>query len=354
MRKQNLAICDLEVRYAYNLMEYMAQRQRIPFELLVFAEVESLLVFAKDHAIDLLLISERMMCEEIRQLKSGKILILSEGGALEEYQDYPMIYKYQPSDRLVSEVMTYCAKETSQPIGAALNRNAQILGVYSPVRRCGKTCFALTLGQILARNRSVIYLNMEAYAGFERLTGQEFASDLSDVMYFIRQKQGNLLYKLHSATLHLGRMDYLPPAFSAADLKEVKIQEWNTLLTDLTRIGGYDTVILDVGDTIEDVYALLENCTRIYSPMTGDLVARGKIEQYEKLLREMEYEELLERTQYLRLPFAEPASGGTYFLEQLVQGEMGNYVRKLLTESGKNKVWKRSERTSGSERISRN
>ena len=38
--------------------------------------------------------------------------------------------------------------------------------VYSPVKRCGKTCFALTLGQILAKRQSVLYLNLEECAGF--------------------------------------------------------------------------------------------------------------------------------------------------------------------------------------------
>ncbi|MDO4522686.1 MAG: hypothetical protein Q4B57_06015 [Eubacteriales bacterium] len=339
MKKQNFAICDLEVRYAYNLMEYMSQRQKIPFEVLVFAEVESLKLFTEEHAVDLLLISERMMCDAVKRLEIGKIMILTEGGTLKEYSDYPAIYKYQASDRLVCEVMNYCAQESREPLGTAPNRSAQVYGIYSPVRRCGKTCFALTLGQMLARKQSVMYLNLEAYSGFGMLTGQQFTEDLSDVMYFIRQKQGNLIYKLHAITRHLGRMDYIPPAFSAADLREVRIEEWRILMRELMRIGGYDVVLLDLGELTEDTLALLAECDSIFSPTIEDLPSRSKIAQYETLLEEMEYEEILERTEYLHLPFTEITSAGEYFLEQLVQSEMGSYVNQLLAGRGRQEAW---------------
>ena len=60
-------------------------------------------------------------------------------------------------------------------------------------------------------------------------------------------------------------------------------------------------------------------------------MAKAKVAQYEKLLAEMEYEDVLKETVYLQLPYAEPAALGEYALEQLVNSEMGNYVRTLLS-----------------------
>ncbi|MDQ9824849.1 hypothetical protein RFZ44_16190, partial [Acinetobacter sp. 163] len=61
---------------------------------------------------------------------------------------------------------------------AVLKKTTEILGVYSPVGRCLKTSFALALGQILARERAVLYLNLEEYSGFEELIGKGFAHNL--------------------------------------------------------------------------------------------------------------------------------------------------------------------------------
>ena len=47
-----------------------------------------------------------------------------------------------------------------------LKKTMVIIGVFSPLGRCLKTSFALALGQILAKERAVLYLNLESYSGF--------------------------------------------------------------------------------------------------------------------------------------------------------------------------------------------
>lgn len=336
MKKLNFAICDLEASYACKLMDYITEKQTVPFEVLVFSEIESLRLFTKEHQVELLLISARMMCPEVRGMDIQKLVILSEGEVLREYQEYPAVYKYQASDSLVAEVMNYYASQAQEDMPMFLKRGARIIGIYSPVARCGKTCFALTLGQILAREEPVLYLNLETYAGFERLMERRFDADITDVCYFVRQSGGNVIFKLNAMVRHLGDLAYVPPALSAADLSEVQPEEWSRILDAVTSVGGYETVILDMGGTVEERLSLLSACTCIYTPICGGSMAKAKVEQYERLLREMEYEELLDRTSYLQLPFAEPDSEGEYFIEQLVNGKMGVFVRDLLQkEKGK-------------------
>ena len=332
MKKQKFAIFDPESAYANHLMEYLQRRQSVPFDIMVFESMEALEQYVKENTIDLLLVSGRMMCPKLRQLKIGGIVVLSEGEVVKEYEEYPMVYKYQSSESLVAEVMTYYAKQDVPQPKLLKRKNVQIIGVYSPVARCGKTCFALTLGQVLASSRPVLYLNLENYAGFSFLLGKEGMSDISDVMYFLRQHKGSAIFKLNAALQHLGEMDYITPAFSAMDLREIKTEEWVHLLQELVSSTNYETIILDMGHSMEDVFGLLQQCTRIYMPVCEDVISLAKVSQYEKLVQDMEQEELLERTQKLGLPFCSPAMQGEYFIEQLVRGEMGNYVRNLLRQ----------------------
>ncbi|EET60694.1 hypothetical protein BRYFOR_07156 [Marvinbryantia formatexigens DSM 14469] len=333
MKKQKFAILDMEETYAYNLMEYLSERQSVPFETMVFGSVESLRAYTQQSTLDLLLVSEKMMCADIRQMNIRRIMVLSEGEALREYGDCPAVYKYQSSESLVAEVMSCYARQEIMPQPEiALKRRVQICGVYSPVSRCGKTCFALTLGQILAQRQPVLYLNLEDYSGFATLLERQTVSDISDVMYFLRQNRGNVVLKLNSAMQKLGGMDYLPPAPCSQDLREINLAEWIQLLNELVSFSSYETIILDIGQPVGEVFSLLSQCSVIYMPVCDDIVSRAKTDQYENLLREMDYGEILEKSHKMVLPFCTPMMQGEYFLEQLVDGPMGEFVRTLLKQ----------------------
>lgn len=336
MKKQKFAILDSEERYACNLMEYLSERQSIPFETLVFCSIESLASYAKQSALDLLLVSANMMCDELLHMNIRKIMILSEGEISREYNDCPSIYKYQSSDSLVAEVMSYYARQETPQLHLAGKRQVNICGVYSPIARCGKTCFALTLGQVLARRRPVLYINMEEYAGFGAMLEREASSDISDVMYFLRQNRGNVVLKLNSVIQKLGVMDYIPPTSFPQDLREIGVTEWIRLLQEIASFSSYETIILDIGQSIGEVTSLLSQCSIVYMPVCTDIVSRAKMQQFEKLLYDMECTEILEKTKKLVLPFCTPMMQGEYFLEQLTEGAMGEYVQELLRQEAGN------------------
>lgn len=333
MKKNIFAVCDLEAAYAYNLMEYMNVKQNTPFEVQAFTNVKSLEIFMQDHEIELLLISSQAMCESVRKLHIGRIMILSEGELLEELLDYPSVYKYQSSDNLIAEVMSYYAKQdvAASPL-ALLKKKVNLLGVYSPVKRALKTSFALTLGQELAKKSAVLYINLEEYAGFETLMNKQFPADLSDLMYFVRQGNGNVLYKLDSMVQSINNLDYIPPAFSPLDLRNVTYEEWMKLFGDLIAYSSYDTIILDLGEQVDEIFKILRQCKRIYMPVREDSVSLAKLEQYEKLLKAWDYEDVLEKTRKLKLPFHSSFGTREYYVEQLMWGELGDYVRNLILE----------------------
>lgn len=333
MKKQKFAILDMEETYAYNLMEYLSERQSMSFETLVFGSVENLRAYTEQSTLDLLLVSEKMMCEDIRQMNIRRIMVLSEGGATGEYTDCPAVYKYQSSESLVAEVMScYAHQEILPQPELALKRRVKVCGVYSPVSRCGKTCFALTLGYILAQHQSVLYINLEDYSGFASLLERQASSDVSDIMYFLRQNRGNVVLKINSAVQKLGGMDYLPPVFCSQDLREINLAEWIQLLNELVSFSTYETIILDIGQPVGEVFSLLSQCSVIYTPVCDDIVSRAKTEQYEDLLREMDYEEILDKSRRMVLPFCTPMLQGEYFLEQLADSAMGDFVRAMLEE----------------------
>ena len=100
MKKNIFAVCDLEVDYALNFMDYLNQKKNIPFEIQAFTSVESLIAYGKKTHIELLLISGKAMCRQVREMDIGKIVILSEGVHPPELDQYPSCLLYtSPSPR---------------------------------------------------------------------------------------------------------------------------------------------------------------------------------------------------------------------------------------------------------------
>ncbi|MCD7814639.1 MAG: hypothetical protein LUH20_11465 [Lachnospiraceae bacterium] len=332
MKKSIFAVCDLETSYACNLTEYLNERKTTPFEVQAFTNVESLEKFAREHEIEILLISTRAMCNEIRDLPISRTIILSEGEQISDL-GYPLVYKYQSSDDILSEVMEYYVQDHPQPHILSLGaRKTKLYGVYSPIGRTRKTSFALALGEILAETKKVLYLNFEEYSGFEELFQVKYRMDLSDLIYFSRQKEGGLVYKINSVIQTFHELEYIPPALSPADVRDVTGEEWLAFLKEVMDFREYDVIILDLSEQVDDLFRILKECDRIYMPVQDDMISQAKMKQYEHLLRMLDMEEVQEKTLCIHPPVQPLQRDGGELTQQLVWGEMGSFVRRLLWE----------------------
>ena len=332
MKKQIFAVCDLEAEYARNFMEYLNRKNNLPFEVQAFTSVESLVVYAGETHVELLLISADAMCREVRELNIGKIVILTEGTRPEELDIYDEVYKYQSSAEILREVMACYGEEKTvfalqSPV---LRRKTEILGVYSPLGRCLKTSFAWTLGQILSEEQKVLYLNMEEYSGFEELMQKKFSCTLSDLLYYARQKDPGMIMRLNSMVQSTGQLDFIPPVQSPEDIRGTSWQDWEYLFQELFLHGTYEVIVVDMGNGIEELFQLLDLCKFIYMPVCTDPVSKSKLRQFENLLNLKGYSQILTKTVKMNLPFYEEESGNADYPESLIWSPLGNYVRELL------------------------
>ncbi len=331
MKKSILAICDVEKLYAYNFMEYINQKRSMPFEIQAFTNIDSLLEFGVRGDIDILLISDKAMCDEIKELPVENVIILSEGVHDPRLDQYPSVYKYQSSDQVIREVMECYGEEVleaaSQP---AAGKHVEFLGVYSPLGRVLKTSFALTMGQILARDRAVLYINMEEFAGFESLFHRKFEHTLSNLLYYIRQGNSHALYQLAAMVETVNNLDFLPPVATPLDIWETTFKQWEQLFQELEAHSTYDVIILDFGQGADGLYRLLDYCKKIYMPILDDAISQGKIEQFERMLCMWKQQELLDKIQKIRPPFHSSYGDSTDYVEQLVWSQLGDYVRSVL------------------------
>lgn len=329
MKKKILALCDSEKDYLDSLTEYLKGRDGLPLELHAYSHVDKLLEFGKKEKIELLVVAESDYTYEVAGLDTGKTLLLNESGTIRG-ENIRNINKYQKVEQVWQELVdSYADIAEGKGTKIRSKEKAQIIGLYSPIRRCLQTSFALTLGQALAEEKKVLYISFEHYAGWNQLLEKNVRGDLAALLYFNKEPDEKFFCRLQAMTLRIGQMYYIPPAYAGQNLIYISAREWQELILRIAESGGYDYLILDLSESIQGTFELLRSCDRIYTIVREDDRARAKLAQYEELLHAYEYEDVLEKTkkkvlpQFTRLPER---------IEQYTRGELAEYIRKLIEE----------------------
>ena len=116
------------------------------------------------------------------------------------------------------------------------------------------------------------------------------------------------------------------------DLKEIKPGEWCGLIQELKDYSSYDTLVLDIGNSVRGIPEILKECTMIYMPVREDAVSIAKLRQYEKALEQRNMGYIMEKTRKLKLPYHSSFGNKEDYVDQLLWGELGDYVRGILRE----------------------
>ena len=178
---------------------------------------------------------------------------------------------------------------------------------------------------------------MEEYSGFEELMGKGFAHNLSDLLYYVRQDNQNLLYKMNSMIQTINNLDYIPPVQMPADIRTTAWQDWERLFQMLILDSSYEVIVLDIGCGIDENFQLPDMCKKIYMPVLSDAVSQCKIAQFENLVRIWDYPQILEKTEKINPPFHMATCLSPAYVEQLMWSELGDYVRNLLRKESQKK-----------------
>jgi hypothetical protein len=325
-----MAVYDEDPLYAGRLAEYVNQKETFPFQAMAFSDLEKLKEYGQTHDIEILLVGEKVR-EKAKEVKAGLKMILCDGEFVskEKEKEEASVYKYQSGDCILQEVMACYCTAPLQPGLALMGKRAVIMGIYSPVGRCGKTSFALTLAQMLGKKQAVLFISMEEYSGFSKLVCNGYEQDLSDVFYLYQRGDFNWL-RLKSMILSNGNVDYIPPVSYGEDLDQVTPEEITGLLKKIAAESGYERIIVDIGHMGKGALSLFETCDVIYMPVLEDRVSAAKLEDFEDYLKEADDRGIRQKIQKLRLPAGRRTVWGGNQVEQLVWGEMGDFVRKLL------------------------
>lgn len=302
----HFVICDPEKEYAENLTKFICEKEKTDFQFQIFYDLESLIIFSNEIPIDILLIAEECIREETLGIPAKKTFILTKKENYRKEEDKRSIYRYQPAEKIVK--LIFCdskedisTKETTSQIRKRQHSEKQsvrkgLIGIYSPIHRIGKTKFAIQLGIKTAKYVPTLYLNLEEYPASELYFPDQKEKNLGDLLYYAGQNKDNLGLRISTIAGQIDELDYIMPIPIMRDLREVKEKDWINLFDQILKKCIYETVILDLGDSIDGLYPILKNCSAVYTHYVDDPVSKEKIMSYEQNIRQMGMEEILEHT----------------------------------------------------------
>lgn len=324
-----LAVCDSEVEYAYQLVEYLTNKKGFPFQVQLFTSGSTLKEYVEKKPLSVVLISEKDYEDEIGELKIEHIVVLEEGHGQILSQRIKRMNKYQSCEKLTKEFLDWIVARGVLGRAVGEGTGLKLIGIYSPVGKCLKTSFAFVLGQLLSKKHKVLYLNMESYSGLGKLLQKEFSTDLSELIYYLQNSKEKFAYRLGSMVEQAGGLDILPPFDSFLDFVSVSKEEWMQLIREIEEGSDYEYLILDLSDAVQGLFDLLRLCDLIYTISREDGFSMAKIEQYEEVLKKSNYEDIWKKTKNYSIPVIKNLPSG---LLQLTYTELAEHVKECMEE----------------------
>ncbi len=336
LRRKIMVLFDPETEYAVRFMEYISRKGSIPLEIHVFTDFDQVKAYIAGGRADILLVSERVMSDEISGWPVERIIILSEKAVQGTGDRYPHIYKYQSSNDVVREVMAFygsaATPERERTSDEAVKPDLRILGVYSPSHSVLTSSFALALGQVLARRSPVLYMNFEDFSGLSGLFHENFEENISDILYSIRQGENDAAASIISAARRVGELDYIPPCLSGQELHGISFEEWEKLFDLLGQETGYEYLVLDLGDGLGLLRDFLESCDRIYMPAAEDIPEKVRMDAFESWIDQCGIPKIRGNIRVLRLPTEDLPKSRDRYAEQLIWTGLGRIAARAADD----------------------
>lgn len=329
MSDRTIAVCDLDPNYALTLSGALDQALYGQFHISTFTSSSALCEYMAAHDVDIAIISESAYDSELMQALSVTLILLRENPGFVEEKAI-LINRFQSREELLESVLKVLPENVHNSFETRLRAPLwKVIGIYSPIRRCLQTTFALTLGQMLGTEHKTLYMNFENYSGFSGWFNLEFKNDVTDLLYYFDCEREKLSLRIPLLVHRVGNLDILPPADSCYETYDRNGQKWVEVMRGIENATDYEYLILDLTDSMCGVLEVLEYCDRIYTLVRDDGLSNAKLAQYERWMVEHSKADIVGKTLKFKLPELTDIPNRP---DMLTHSDLAGYVRAVIND----------------------
>ncbi len=331
--KEMLAVFDRDEAYLGRLSGALSRRTDCPYEVRTVSDGEDLRRLALEGRVAVLLLGDGADETEFDRSLAQRTMRLSAVREDGTQGAEDRVYKYQPVAGILRALLASreTGKETAGNAPEAIPDQG-LIGVASPVGRCGKTAFALTLSRLLGEEKSVLNLDLQAFSGLGGFYEKPFRYGLSDLLYAERvglAARAAEYQRTEDFIVNQWGLDFAVPADSPEVILDTPPEEIVRIVEKLFASKPYEAAVLDLGTEYRLTEAFLPKLCKLYVPTLDDELSRAKTELFLAWVRKLSLKRELP-VKALLLPAGPPDFRGEDPVEKLLFSEMGSFVRKML------------------------
>lgn len=241
--KKIMAIYDSDVIYATRFMELFQKRKEFDFDFSAFTKKESLEEYSKNNQIEILLLGDGLKQEEIPKENIKHIYNISEHPIYGDNVDIPTIFKYQPAQDIMSEVISdYVINEKETKDGCS-SGNIRIISVFSPIQGSTKLSFAWSLSLILSEKRKVLFIPFDLLPVPLLSMVDQTNQATSEFIYYLKENNPNIHMKMKSLLRYIGKLAYLEGLSHGLDLLSISKEDLCKWIDVLREQSDYEIVV---------------------------------------------------------------------------------------------------------------
>ena len=323
MKNLEVALCDSDEDYILKFASYLMDQNLGSIH--VFTSSESF--FSDEGCYDIAILSQDF--KEVSDFRPngtvGRKYFLSENQ--DDISD-DNIYKYQAVNCILDNITEFKLKKNLGVSAVKSNTKSKTIGVYSPICHELQLPFSMALGQGYRNSGRVLFLDLEEISIMPELVGVNCEKNLMDLLYEIDTNTKNLDLSAYVKTF-MG-FDYIEPFLNPNEISEINSETWNKLF-ELLGESGYDVIVILFGRTINGFGNYIANLDKLY--------VLGKAGDYFRKTQDA-FNNYVGRSglnidlENVVLPMsAGNLSDNAYQIEELLQGNLGTFVKKLINDN---------------------
>ena len=298
-----LAVFDDSPDYVNRFLEYAGERRDLPFEVHGFTQMDALEKYVASHGSCILLISaeeaferdeEQTLEERVEKLvlKMGERCIYL-GERRNSSSTVKHICKYQSANKILDELTAFCREKAFCTEDADPAAEADVTGIYLPVYSEAYLEKILLAANNAAEGKRTLFISLRRFSGLERRLGGCIGAGLSDVIYYYKVNKGMMKEAIEREKFRMNAVDVLTCSSNLEDLDE--IEDWPAFLKALAVAGGYQKIILDMGEAMRNLEEAFDMCSGIYIPHLGSEEDEKWMSELKMFFLERGREDLLEK-----------------------------------------------------------
>ena len=247
--KIRLALLDNDENYLNRIVSTLNIKYPDKFEIYSFSIAESALSNLIPAKIDVLLANNSFNINIASLPEECGFAYLTDEIGVDHIDNERAISKFQKVDLIYRQILSIYSEKASN-LTSLMDNNGKgnIIVFSSPCGGAGTSTMAAACAvNIAKREKKVLYLNFEKFGSSDCCFSAVGQFDLSDIIFSLKSKKGNLPVKLESCVKQdeSGVYFFSQPKV-ALDMLELSYNDMMQLLTEIKISGEYEYIVLDV------------------------------------------------------------------------------------------------------------